>query len=82
MLTALELKLENYQGLITSLISNLKEWKLYAASSEPYKAPLPENWDQKFDDFNRLLLVRALRPDKLLLAFTEYIHRSIGEFFT
>lgn len=69
-------------GLCKSVGSDIAVWKKYSEQQDLYNSAMPGTWDSNFDDFTRLLIVRCLRPDKLLLAFIQYVKRSIGDFFT
>ena len=49
------------------------EYKKIYDSSEPHKVPLPAAIKNKFDSFEKLLILRTIRPDKLIPAIMEYI---------
>jgi hypothetical protein len=57
---------------------HLAAWKVLVDSPMPHTAPLPEPWAQRLDSFQRLLLLRALRQDKLLPAVTNYVADTMG----
>ena len=40
-------------------------WKLYYDDREPHKAPLPTPWGEKLTDFQKMIVLRCLRPDKV-----------------
>ncbi|OMJ74343.1 hypothetical protein SteCoe_26764 [Stentor coeruleus] len=79
---SMEKQIPSLDGLCKSLTNDIDIWIKYSQSSDLYNSSLPGNWDMNFDDFTKLLIVRCLRTDKLLLAFIQYVKKSIGEFFT
>jgi dynein heavy chain len=50
-------------------------------AADPASAPLPSPWSSKLDAFQRLLLLRVLRPDKLTTAISEFVKHAIGARF-
>ena len=47
-----------------SFSSQLEEWKAYYEQREPHLAPLPVPWN-KLTDFQKMIVLRCLRPDKV-----------------
>jgi dynein heavy chain, axonemal len=43
--------------------------------------PLPLEWAEKLSTFEKLILLKAFRPEKLLFAFQNYVIVEIGKFF-
>lgn len=39
------------------------------------------NWDTKLDDFQKLMLLRSLKEEKLVFAMTEYVKLKLGKTF-
>ena len=68
------------QGLLLLLLGNLSSWKLLVDSPTPHTEALPEPWGQRLDNFQRLVLLRALRQDKLLPAVTNYVAEMMGRY--
>jgi dynein heavy chain len=60
------------------LSGNLSSWKKMVDSPMPHAEALPEPWGQRLDSFQRLVLLRALRQDKLLPAVTDYVADTMG----
>ena len=58
-----------------------EEWRVFHGSRTPETAPLPKQWQSRVTPFRRLLLVRALRPDKLTAAITRYVNERLGARF-
>jgi dynein heavy chain, axonemal len=79
---SMETQIPSLEGLCKSITSDLDSWISYSQQADLYNSPLPGAWEKKFDDFNKLLIVRCLRTDKLLLAFIQYVKKTIGNFFT
>lgn len=43
--------------------------------------PFPEPWATKLDDFERLLVLKCLRPDKVINAMQIYLAKYLGQQF-
>jgi len=48
---------------------------------EPHHAQLPGEFEKRLSQFQRLLVVRALRPDKVIPAVVEFVTKKIGQQF-
>lgn len=48
---------------------------------DPVSCPLPKPWSTKLDVFQRLLLLRVLRPDMLTIAIHSFVKASMGQRF-
>ena len=48
--------------LTTSLVEHSKEWETYATCEEPQTAALPGGFGERLSDFQKLLVLSALRP--------------------
>ncbi|KAI8843136.1 dynein heavy chain and region D6 of dynein motor-domain-containing protein [Chytridium lagenaria] len=53
-------------------------WKDISDSPEPHKEPIPEEWDQRMSAFQRIIIIRMLRPDKLVPAVMEFVKGKMG----
>ena len=42
-------------------------WRQWLLAEQPWRAPLPGSWDARLSRFQRLLLMRCLRPLSLCL---------------
>ncbi len=61
--------------------ANTSAWRSIYDSLEPQSAQLPSPWSGRLDSFQRLMLLRALRPDKLIPAITAYVSDTMGSRF-
>ena len=50
-------------------------------SSDPHQEELPGKWAQEFDDFQQLIVLKCIRPDKVTNAMQDYVSRHIGQRF-
>ncbi|CAH0564658.1 unnamed protein product [Brassicogethes aeneus] len=67
--------LENFQ---TSVKKNVKEWKAFYDVSNPQDIPCPAPMDE-LRGLLRLILVKCLRPDKVVPAVQMYIVEEMGQ---
>jgi len=67
-----------FKGLTSSLESAAADWELWFRQAEPEAAELPRDWEAKCNELQRLLLIRSLRPDRVIFAATTYVANAIG----
>ena len=48
-----------------SFQDNVDKWRQYYDEKAPHLAELPEPWDKKLTDFQKMIVLRCLRPDKV-----------------
>jgi len=79
--TSLSPESDKWTGLAQHVSENLADWKAVYDASEPHKCTLPYPWHEQLDNFQRMILIRAIRPDKLLPAITNYVAEEMGSRF-
>jgi dynein heavy chain len=47
------------------MTENLADWKAVYDSPEPHRCTLPYPWHDQLDSFQRMIVLRAIRPDKV-----------------
>ena len=52
-------------GLSAAIVSGLDAWKAIYDSVEPQNETLPAPWATRLDGFQKILVLRLLRPDKV-----------------
>lgn len=72
---------ETYGGLTQSVVKNWDVWQEWATCPDPQVTPLPLEWNEKLTPFEKLIVLKAFRPEKLLFAFQNYVIHEIGKFF-
>lgn len=69
-----------FKDIATNFKENEKKWKtVYDKFVEDFKIPSP--WQETVSLFERLILIRILRPDKLLTCITNFIRSEMDERF-
>lgn len=58
-----------------SFSNKLKAWEQYI---DNWKGDLPDDWDKKLDIFEKLMLQRIVRPEKVGSGMSNYIIKTIG----
>jgi dynein heavy chain, axonemal len=69
-----------FKGFGDELQSDSDEWKEWFDSSSPEETKMPGKYAE-FSTFQHLLILRALRPDRLKYAISKYIGASLGNVF-
>ncbi|KAL7754402.1 hypothetical protein RI367_000383 [Sorochytrium milnesiophthora] len=80
-LTELE-KLPGFQSLVSSLEQNEREWRTWYTSPAPEELPLPGEWNNKLSEFQKMLIVRSLRTDRVIFSSQAFVASSLGQRFT
>ena len=66
--------LPNYSKLAHEFSDYVKEFKKVFDSPEPHKEPLPGHWNKDLDEFQKMLVLKCLRADKLSNAMQVSLH--------
>lgn len=56
-------------------------WKAIFDSASPAEQALPEPWEQNLTPVQKLMVLRVLRPDKLVLAVQRFVLQEMGSKF-
>jgi dynein heavy chain len=69
-----------FAGLLQSFHDEWPVWEALVDSANPIKAPLPEKF-QNVSLFDKMLLLKCLREDKVMLAMSGYVGAEMGDLF-
>jgi len=77
-------KLASFYGIMQSFESSGRDWHEWYRHAEPESpgARLPGEWENRCSEMQRLILVRCLRPDRIVFATTAFIVNNLGARFT
>lgn len=65
-----------YVGIMDHFSKNLDAWKVIYDSMTPHQEALPEPFQSKLSGFQRLLIIRTLRPDKVVPCVQDFVARE------
>ena len=71
--------IQRFRGLGDNMQSDSDEWCEWFDVEKAEDAPLPGDYEKSFSPLDKLILLRALRPDRLLSALTEFISNTMGK---
>jgi len=69
-------------GIKDDFMSRVDEWKNYYDMTDHGILKFPNPWYDKLSDFQRIIIVRTIRPDKVIPVITKLIKIELGEKFT
>mmetsp|Transcript_30720 Transcript_30720/g.59916 ORF Transcript_30720/g.59916 Transcript_30720/m.59916 type:complete len:4305 (+) Transcript_30720:116-13030(+) len=72
---------EVFAGFDEDFLANQREWRAYYECADPLSTPFPGKWDKELSTFSKLLIVRCLRPEKMLPYIADLVAKEIGPEF-
>lgn len=66
-------------GLGDNMQSDSDEWQRWFDSEMPETAKLPGDYQKTIANFDRLILLRAMRPDRVTTALKSWIEEMMGK---
>ncbi len=51
---------------------NVAAWRAFYDDKAPHEAELPQPWETKLNDFQKMIVLRCIRPDKVCSSVLEY----------
>ena len=73
--------LSAFSDFMNEFKSNLSEWRSIYDSAEPHKCNLPKGLDQRLNNFQKVVVMRIIRPDKLLPSIMDFVKSRMGQKF-
>ena len=70
--------MEPFRNLDKDIENNAKTWKKFVEAEAPEKIKFPQDWKKK-DALQRLCMMRALRPDRMIYAVQGFIEEKLGK---
>uniref|UniRef100_A0A8D0HJ90 Dynein axonemal heavy chain 1 n=1 Tax=Sphenodon punctatus TaxID=8508 RepID=A0A8D0HJ90_SPHPU len=73
--------LTNFASFADDFVYNVSCFRAIFDSAEPHREPLPGEWDTKLDTFQKLLVLRCLRGDKVTNAMQDFVAANLEQRF-
>nr|XP_009665828.1 PREDICTED: dynein heavy chain 1, axonemal [Struthio camelus australis] len=73
--------LKNFSSFADDFADNLAEFRVIFDSPKPHREPLPGKWDTELDAFQKLLVLRCLRGDKVTDAMQDFVALNLDQRF-
>lgn len=70
-----------FADLPTSITTNTEGFRKIFDSSEPHQENLPYPWQTTLNRFQKILLLRCLRSDKVTNAMQDFVTEQLGQRF-
>ncbi|XP_053677597.1 dynein axonemal heavy chain 2-like [Anopheles nili] len=74
-------RLPGFHGIVESFAELPSEWHQWYLAAVPEKTPLPGNWEMNLKKFQKHLVVRCLRMDRLESCMTDFTKDTLGTKF-
>ncbi|KAM6256563.1 LOW QUALITY PROTEIN: dynein axonemal heavy chain 1 [Porphyrio hochstetteri] len=73
--------LPNFSSFAKDFVANLAGFRAIFDSPKPHRQPLPGKWEAELDAFQRLLVLRCLRGDKIPNAMQDFVALNLDPRF-
>ena len=60
---------------------NQEVWKEWATCLNPEDTNMPGDWEETLTDFQKCIILKVFRPEKLMFAFKNYVRTHMGRFY-
>ncbi|XP_030850579.1 dynein heavy chain 8, axonemal isoform X3 [Strongylocentrotus purpuratus] len=83
-LQSLAINFEWFQDMFERMPKDGREtqWRTLGEHENPELHPLPEKMDDNYNPMQRLMVIRAFRPDRIMQAATVFVGKSLGKKYT
>ena len=71
-------QIEGFESLADEIVASAKRFREWCENERPEDAPMPGEW-KKIPEFNKLLIIRCLRPDRMPEALTSFVRTVLGK---
>ena len=74
--------LPNFKDIRKKFLGQKEQWKTVYDSVEPHKESFPSEWQSALGDFQRMCLIRCIRPDKIMPMVQDFVFNHLGKKYT
>ncbi|XP_072903303.1 LOW QUALITY PROTEIN: dynein axonemal heavy chain 11 [Hemitrygon akajei] len=73
--------MDEFRGLDRDIEGSVKRWKKFVESECPEKEEFPQEWKNN-SSLQKLIMMRALRPDRMTYAIRKFVEEKLGTKYT
>ena len=73
--------LPSFKGFAASVGENVAHYKEYFMCIAPQSQPMAGSWNDDLNKFQKLIVLRCLRPDKMIVGVQDFVAAHLGEQF-
>ncbi|XP_078270493.1 dynein axonemal heavy chain 1 [Rhinoraja longicauda] len=73
--------LQSFSNFLEDFVQNLKGFQIIFDSPDPHRHPFPGTLDARLNSFQKLLVMRCLRVDKVTNAMQDFVSLHLGQKF-
>ncbi|CAH1982445.1 unnamed protein product [Acanthoscelides obtectus] len=73
--------LPSFQPFVRTFNDHLAHYKKIFESQEPHRFPMPDHLEKTMDDFQKIVVLKSLRPDKVINAMQDFLSAKLGKEF-
>ncbi|KAJ3216110.1 Dynein heavy chain 6, axonemal [Dinochytrium kinnereticum] len=77
----LAISIKEFSYLMDHMLMYTAEWEEMINSDNPFEEPVPGDASQKLTDFQRLILIKVLREERLVQGAVEFVKKNLGTDF-
>jgi len=70
--------LQTFKDIRKKFLAQKDQWKIVYDSAEPHLEAFPGEWNE-LKDFQRLLIIRCIRPDKIVPMVQNFVKQNLGQ---
>ncbi|CAF1153972.1 unnamed protein product [Rotaria magnacalcarata] len=72
-------ELERFKDIRKNFLAQKDGWKFVYDSTEPHREKFPDQWQTQLGDFQRMCVIRCIRPDKVVPAVQDFVRDHLGQ---
>ncbi|GLG99034.1 Dynein heavy chain, cytoplasmic, partial [Gryllus bimaculatus] len=74
-------KIAGFHGVVNTFEEHPTEWREWYIDKQPEELPLIGEWEDICTEFQKMLFVRSLRPDRISFCVSAFIVNNLGQPF-
>ncbi|KAJ3192063.1 Dynein heavy chain 6, axonemal [Irineochytrium annulatum] len=77
----LAVTMKEFSYIMDHIMMYTTDWEEIVNSDNPFEEPIPGDTQSKLTDFQRLMLIKVLREEKLVMAAADFVKKNLGPEF-